>query len=101
MFGNKYVALTSPKMPARQRISSKDVITVSAVSTEFNTLFQTVVSIAEKVDPVTLNETLSATAQALDGLGDRFGQSNGFSLRAAGTVVAPVTRTSIPTISRG
>ena len=75
VFGNKYVALTSPKTPARQRISANNVISVSSVTTEFNTLFQTVVSIAEKVDPVTLNETLSATAQALDGLGDRFGQS--------------------------
>ena len=45
------------------------------MTTEFNTLFQTVVSISEKVDPVKLNETLAATAQALDGLGDRFGQS--------------------------
>ena len=75
VFGNKYVAFISPKNPARQHITSNDVINVSSVSTEFNTLFQTVVSIAEKVDPVTLNETLAATAQALDGLGDRFGQS--------------------------
>ncbi len=45
------------------------------MTTEFNTLFQTVVSISEKVDPVKLNATLAATAQALDGLGDRFGQA--------------------------
>ena len=32
-------------------------------------------SVAEKVDPIKLNQTLTATAQALDGLGDRFGQS--------------------------
>jgi phospholipid/cholesterol/gamma-HCH transport system substrate-binding protein len=75
VFGNKYVSFTSPKNPTPQRISSKDVIDASAVTTEFNTLFETVVSISEKVDPVKLNETLSATAQALDGLGDRFGQS--------------------------
>jgi phospholipid/cholesterol/gamma-HCH transport system substrate-binding protein len=75
VFGNKYVSFTSPKNPSPQRISSKNVITVSAVTTEFNTLFETLVSISEKVDPVKLNETLAATAQALDGLGDRFGQS--------------------------
>jgi phospholipid/cholesterol/gamma-HCH transport system substrate-binding protein len=34
-----------------------------------------VVSITRKVDPVKVNQTLSATAQALDGLGERFGQS--------------------------
>src|SRR5207342_1328668 len=28
-----------------------------------------------KVDPVKLNETLTATVQAIEGLGDRFGQS--------------------------
>jgi len=45
------------------------------VTTEFNTLFETVVSVAQQVDPVKLNETLTATAQALDGLGTRFGES--------------------------
>jgi phospholipid/cholesterol/gamma-HCH transport system substrate-binding protein len=75
VFGNKYVSFTSPKNPVPQRITSKDTITVSGVTTEFNTLFETVVSISEKVDPVKLNETLAATAQALDGLGERFGQS--------------------------
>jgi phospholipid/cholesterol/gamma-HCH transport system substrate-binding protein len=58
-----------------QRITTKDTIQVSGVTTEFNTLFETVVSISEKVDPVKLNATLAATAQALDGLGERFGQS--------------------------
>ena len=45
------------------------------MTTEFNTLFETIISISEKVDPVKLNQTLSAAAQALQGLGDRFGQS--------------------------
>ncbi|WP_415623733.1 MCE family protein, partial [Mycobacterium colombiense] len=40
-----------------------------------NTLFQTITSIAEKVDPVKLNLTLSAAAQSLAGLGEKFGQS--------------------------
>jgi phospholipid/cholesterol/gamma-HCH transport system substrate-binding protein len=38
-------------------------------------LFETITSIAEKVDPVKLNLTLAAAAQALTGLGDKFGQS--------------------------
>ena len=75
VFGNKYVSFTSPKRPAPQRISTSDVIDVSRVTTEFNTLFETVVSVARQVDPIKLNQTLTATAQALDGLGDRFGQS--------------------------
>lgn len=72
VFGGKYVALASPKQPGPP-ISSADVITVSSVSTEINTVFQTVTSIAQSVDPVKLNLTLSGAADALSGLGDKFG----------------------------
>ena len=75
IFGNKYVALTSPRNPVRARLASSDVIRTSTVTTEFNTLFETLTSISEKVDPVKLNVTLSAAAEALSGLGSKFGQS--------------------------
>jgi len=75
VFGNKYISFTSPKNPTPQRITPKDIIDVTSVTTEFNTLFETVVDVAQQVDPVKLNQTLSATAEALSGLGDRFGQS--------------------------
>jgi phospholipid/cholesterol/gamma-HCH transport system substrate-binding protein len=75
LFGNKYVSLSSPEHPQPQRISPHDVIDVRSVTTEFNTLFETVTSIAEKVDPVELNATLSALAQALNGQGGKFGES--------------------------
>jgi len=75
VFGNKYIAFSTPSNPNPQRVNSSTPIDVSAVTTEFNTLFETVVSVAQKVDPIKLNQTLSATAQALDGLGDRFGES--------------------------
>jgi phospholipid/cholesterol/gamma-HCH transport system substrate-binding protein len=75
LFGNKYVSLTSPDDPKPQRISSRDVIDVRSVTTEFNTLFETITSLSEKVDPIELNATLSALAQALDGLGKNFGES--------------------------
>jgi phospholipid/cholesterol/gamma-HCH transport system substrate-binding protein len=75
VFGGKYVSFTSPKEPSSQRITPQHVIDATAVTTEINTLFQTLTSIAEKVDPVKVNLTLSAAAQALEGLGDRFGQS--------------------------
>jgi phospholipid/cholesterol/gamma-HCH transport system substrate-binding protein len=75
VFGNKYVSFTSPKNPALQRITPAEVIDARSVTTEFNTLFQTLTSIAEKVDPVKVNLTLSAAAQALSGLGNRFGDS--------------------------
>ncbi|ORV85939.1 MCE-family protein MCE1A [Mycobacterium interjectum] len=75
VFGNKYVSLTSPKNPLPQRITPQHVIDARSVTTEFNTLFGTITSIAEKVDPVKVNLTLAAAAQALTGLGDKFGQS--------------------------
>jgi phospholipid/cholesterol/gamma-HCH transport system substrate-binding protein len=75
VFGNKYISFTSPKNPTPQRITKSDVIDVTSVTTEFNTLFETIVDVSEQVDPIKLNQTLSATAEALGGLGDRFGQS--------------------------
>jgi phospholipid/cholesterol/gamma-HCH transport system substrate-binding protein len=75
VFGEKYVSMTAPENPLPQRITPQNVIDARSVTTEINTLFQTITSIAEKVDPVKVNLTLSAAAQALSGLGDKFGQS--------------------------
>jgi len=75
VFGGKYVSLTTPAHPSPQKISPHTVLDARSVTTEINTLFQTITSIAEKVDPVKLNLTLSAAAQSLAGLGDKFGQS--------------------------
>jgi phospholipid/cholesterol/gamma-HCH transport system substrate-binding protein len=69
------VSMTAPENPSPQRITPKTVIDARSVTTEINTLFQTITEIAEKVDPVKVNLTLSAAAQALSGLGDKFGQS--------------------------
>ncbi len=74
-FGNKYISFTSPANPSPQRLRSGDVINASGVTTEFNTLFETITAISAQVDPIKLNQTLTAAAQALDGLGDKFGQS--------------------------
>ena len=75
VFGEKYVSMTAPENPLPQRITPSNVIDARSVTTEINTLFQTITQIAEKVDPVKVNLTLSAAAQALSGLGDKFGQS--------------------------
>ncbi len=75
IFGNKYVALSSPANPSPARITSSDVIDARSVTVEFNTLFETVTNIAEKIDPVKLNLTLSAAAESLTGLGGRLGKS--------------------------
>jgi phospholipid/cholesterol/gamma-HCH transport system substrate-binding protein len=75
VFGNKYVSLTSPKDVSPQRITPQNLIDATSVTTEFNTVFETIIQIAESVDPVKVNLTLSAAAQALSGLGNKFGQS--------------------------
>jgi len=75
IFGNKYVSLTSPTNPSPARITSSDVIDARSVTVEFNTLFETITNIAEKIDPVKLNLTLSAAAESLTGLGAKLGKS--------------------------
>ena len=75
IFGNKVLAFNAPANPSAARLESDDVITATAVTTEFQTLFETVTAIAEKIDPVDLNLTLSAAAEALTGLGTTFGRS--------------------------
>ena len=75
VFGNKYISLVSPADPSPDTLQSGATITAGSTTTEFNTLFETIMGIASQLDPVKLNQTLTAAAQALDGLGDRFGQS--------------------------
>ena len=75
IFGNKYVSLSSPANPSPTRVSSSSVIDARSVTVEFNTLFETITGIAEKIDPVKLNLTLSATAESLTGLGTKLGKS--------------------------
>src|ERR1700757_60436 len=75
IFGQKYVSFIQPQNPSAQRIREGSVIDARSVTTEINTLFQTLTDITQQVDPVKLNLTLSAAAQALAGRGDRVGQS--------------------------
>ncbi|MEE6176942.1 MCE family protein [Mycobacterium sp. 050134] len=72
IFGGKYVSLSSPKHPGAP-ITSSDVIDTRSVTTEIDTVFETLTSLAKTVDPIKLNLTLSGAADALSGLGDKFG----------------------------
>lgn len=74
VFGGKYVSLSSPANPGPP-ISRADVIDARSVTSEVNTVFQTLTSLAQTVDPVKLNLTLTGAADALSGLGDKFGTS--------------------------
>lgn len=74
LFGGKYVALRSPARPGAP-IRTGEVIDARSVGVEINTVFQTVTSIAQSIDPVKLNLTLSGAAEALAGLGGKFGRA--------------------------
>ena len=94
IFGPKFVSFSPPKNPSPQRLSTNDVIDASSVTTEFNSLFETVTSLTEKVDPIKLNLTLSALAEALNGQGTKFAQA----IRDGNAVLADVNP-RIPTFA--
>src|ERR1700739_3736133 len=75
VFGNKYVAFTTPKDPSPHEITAGHVIDATSGTTGLNTLFETITEIAGKDDPVKVNLTLWGDAERLTGRGDRFGQS--------------------------
>src|ERR1700757_4332140 len=49
IFGQKYESFTQPKKPSPQRITPHSVIDARSVTTEINTLFQTITSISAQV----------------------------------------------------
>jgi phospholipid/cholesterol/gamma-HCH transport system substrate-binding protein len=74
-FGAKYVDLIEPERPEAKRISAGSVVHSRNVTTEVNTLFESLVSVVRQVDPQKLNGTLTALAEGLGGQGDRIGQA--------------------------
>jgi phospholipid/cholesterol/gamma-HCH transport system substrate-binding protein len=69
VFGAKSVEFLPPDQPSGQlrpgtNVEAKDV------QLEVNTLFQTLTDVLHKIDPINLNATLSALAEALRGNGD-------------------------------
>ncbi|MGV0768728.1 MCE family protein [Mycobacterium syngnathidarum] len=74
-FGAKYVDLVVPEAPGPKRIQSGAVIPAENVSTEVNTVFENLTTVLAQIDPVKLNGTLSAIAEALRGQGNKIGQA--------------------------
>jgi phospholipid/cholesterol/gamma-HCH transport system substrate-binding protein len=75
IFGAKYVDLIYPEQPSAQHISAGAVIQSLNVSTEVNTVFQSLVSVLNKIDPPKLNAVLSAIADSVRGRGQRIGEA--------------------------
>jgi phospholipid/cholesterol/gamma-HCH transport system substrate-binding protein len=75
VFGTKFVELVYPPDPSPQRLAAGAVLRSKNVSTEVNTVFETVVDLLKRIDPLKLNAVLSAVAEGVRGQGKRIGQA--------------------------
>lgn len=73
IFGAKSVEFLPPQAPSPTSLRPDAHVAASAVQLEVNTLFQSLIDLLHKVDPVELNGTLSALSEGLRGHGDDFG----------------------------
>ena len=73
IFGAKSVEFVPPTKPSGKPLRPGAHMQVSAVQLEVNTLFQTLVDVLHKINPIDLNATLSAVAEGLRGHGDDLG----------------------------
>jgi phospholipid/cholesterol/gamma-HCH transport system substrate-binding protein len=74
IFGAKSVEFIAPKSPSTATLRPGAHLAVTAVSLEVNTLFQSLIGLLQKIDPVDLNGTLSALAEGLRGHGNDLGE---------------------------
>jgi phospholipid/cholesterol/gamma-HCH transport system substrate-binding protein len=73
VFGAKSVEFIAPEQPSGTPLRPDANVQAEAVQLEANTLFQTLIDVLHKIDPVHLNATISAIAEGLRGHGDDFG----------------------------
>ena len=73
IFGAKSVEFIPPQAPSPTTLRPDAHVAASSVQLEVNTLFQSLMDLLHKVDPVELNGTLSAFAEGLRGHGDDLG----------------------------
>lgn len=73
IFGAKSVEFVPPQNPSGASLQPGAHVAASSVQLEVNTLFQTLVDLLHKINPVDLNATLTAIAEGLRGHGDDFG----------------------------
>ena len=73
IFGAKSVEFLPPTSPLATSLRPGAHVAASAVSLEVNTLFQSLIDLLHKIDPVELNGTLGALAEGLRGHGNDLG----------------------------
>ncbi len=75
VFGAKNVQFVEPPDPSAERLDKGQQVDVQHVTVEINTVFQQLTSVLKAIDPVKLNETLAAVSGALNGRGEKLGQT--------------------------
>lgn len=74
-FGSKYVELEIPHIADSTTLQAGAVIPSSNVTTEVDTLFESITSLMQHVDPAKLNATLTAISDGLNGRGKVLGET--------------------------
>lgn len=74
-FGAKYVELIPPEDPSPKGLVSGAVLHSRNVSTEVNTVFQSLMGVLDRIDPAKLNAVLGAFAEGVRGQGERIGEA--------------------------
>jgi phospholipid/cholesterol/gamma-HCH transport system substrate-binding protein len=75
VFGAKSVEFLAPEQPSGTSLRPGAVVQAEAVQLEANTLFQALIDVLHKIDPIHLNATMSALAEGLRGHGDDIGST--------------------------
>ncbi len=75
VFGAKSVEFLAPEQPSGTSLRPGAVVQAEAVQLEANTLFQTLIDVLNKINPIHLNATMSAIAEGLRGHGDDLGST--------------------------
>jgi virulence factor Mce-like protein len=75
VFGAKTVQLTVPPDPSPQKLNPGQTLTAGHVTVEFNTMFEKLSTLLSAIEPVKLNQTLTAMSAALSGRGEHLGNS--------------------------
>jgi phospholipid/cholesterol/gamma-HCH transport system substrate-binding protein len=73
IFGAKSVEFRVPDSPSKKSLRPDSLVQAKDVQLEVNTLFQSLIDLLHKIDPVELNGTLSALSEGFRGHGDDFG----------------------------
>lgn len=75
VFGAKFVEMAAPPNPSSTPLAEGAQVTADHVTVETNTVFQQLTSVLKSIDPVKLNQTLAAISGALNGRGEKLGQT--------------------------